>query len=92
MRFGFLVLILTFFPAGFLKTEAITEDDLRGHIAVLASDLFEGREPGTDGENKTVNYIASKWSEAGLQPAVHGMNPSFWWNANLLVPARYSPP
>ncbi|WP_229953675.1 M28 family peptidase [Parasphingorhabdus litoris] len=47
----------------------ILEDDLRGHIEILASDGFAGRKPGTIGENKTVHYIATEWRKAGLQPA-----------------------
>lgn len=48
---------------------AISEDDLRPHIAVLASDAFEGREPGTEGEAKTTAYISAEWQKAGLKPA-----------------------
>ena len=51
------------------KAEEISEEDLRGHIAVLASDAFGGRKPGTEGENKTVNYLATQWSKASVQPA-----------------------
>ena len=43
----------------------------REHIAALASDDFEGRKPGTAGEEKTVEYIRSKFAEAGLKPG-HG--------------------
>lgn len=50
--------------------EDITEANLREHIEILANDKFTGRKPGTEGENKTVNYIATKWSEAGVLPAV----------------------
>ena len=51
------------------RAEAIGEADLLKHIEILASDAFEGREPGTIGENKTVNYIATQWAQAGLRPA-----------------------
>ena len=44
----------------------ITEEQLRKHIEILASDAFEGRKPGTAGENRTVNYIATEWRKAGL--------------------------
>jgi len=43
----------------------------RGHIAALASDDFEGRKPGTAGEEKTVDYIRRQFAEAGLKPG-HG--------------------
>jgi Zn-dependent M28 family amino/carboxypeptidase len=43
----------------------------REHIAALASDDFEGRKPGTSGEEKTVEYIRRQFAEAGLKPG-HG--------------------
>lgn len=66
---------LPFFISGLLLSfsaahaEDITEQDLLGHIEILASDDFGGRMPGTEGENKTVNYIATEWKNAGLSPA-----------------------
>ena len=50
-------------------SKAVTEADLRAHIAILASDAFEGRKPGTEGEAKTVKYIAEQWARAGVKPA-----------------------
>lgn len=47
----------------------VSEADLRSHIEILASDAFEGRKPGTEGEAKTVKYIAEQWSKAGVKPA-----------------------
>lgn len=41
---------------------------LKEHIAVLASDEFEGREPASAGEELTVNYIKDQFIKAGLQP------------------------
>ncbi|MFC5411381.1 M28 family metallopeptidase [Larkinella bovis] len=38
------------------------------HIQVLASDAFEGRKPGTAGEEKTVQYLKTAFQKAGLQP------------------------
>ena len=35
---------------------------------VLSSDAFEGREPGTAGEEKTVAYLIEQFEAAGLQP------------------------
>ena len=52
-----------------LEARGIKESDIREHIAVLASDDFEGRAPGTAGEDKTINYIAEEWGSAGLSPA-----------------------
>lgn len=64
---GFAALLLLFPYSGHAKD--ITEADLRAHIEILASDDFGGRKPGTAGENKTVNYIATQWQKAGLHPA-----------------------
>lgn len=62
--------------------KGVTEADLRGHIEILASDEFEGRKPGTEGEAKTVQYIAKAWAKAGLQPAAADGS---WFDAVPLV-------
>ena len=41
---------------------------LHQHIAVLASDEFEGRAPATPGEEKTINYLQSKFEALGIDP------------------------
>ena len=38
------------------------------HIKVLASDAFEGRGPGTPGEERTVAYLTEEFRKAGLKP------------------------
>lgn len=48
--------------------ELITEAMLRRHIEVLASDEFEGRKAGTEGEQKTIAYIARQFEELGAVP------------------------
>jgi len=48
--------------------EAITPDGLLAHIKVLASDEFEGRAPGTKGEDLSVKYITDQFKKIGLQP------------------------
>ena len=47
---------------------AITAEDLLNHIKVLASDEFEGRAPGSHGEDLSVDYIRSQFKALGLQP------------------------
>lgn len=42
------------------------EAALTRHIAILAGDDFEGRQPGTEGEAKTLRYLAKEWQAAGL--------------------------
>lgn len=69
MRFSFPVAFLSLLLPAVVHAEDISEADLRGHIEILASDDFTGRKPGTLGENKTIEYIATEWQNAGLQPA-----------------------
>src|SRR5215471_18704141 len=46
----------------------ITKDGLMNHIKVLSSDEFEGRGPGTRGEDLSINYIADQFKKIGLAP------------------------
>ena len=56
-------------PAMALEAAAvITKERLLSHISVLASDEFEGRLPGTPGEDKTVAYIEQQFKALGLKP------------------------
>src|SRR6266550_1086393 len=48
--------------------EAITPDGLLAHIKVLSSDEFEGRAPGTKGEELSVKYITDQFKQVGLKP------------------------
>jgi Zn-dependent M28 family amino/carboxypeptidase len=52
-------------PAG---AAAITPAEILRHVRVLASDEFEGRGPGTVGEDKTVAYLIAELTRLGLQP------------------------
>lgn len=47
---------------------SITADDLAAHVRVLASDEFEGRFPGTRGEDLTTAYLEQQFREIGLEP------------------------
>src|SRR6266513_1692404 len=38
------------------------------HTKVLASDEYEGRAPGTRGEDRTVAYLEDQFKKMGLQP------------------------
>ena len=42
---------------------------LKRDTEILSSDAFEGREPGTPGEDKTVAYLADRMKAIGLKPA-----------------------
>ncbi len=46
----------------------ITADGLLQHIRVLASDEFEGRLPGSKGEELTVKYLTEQFRALGLEP------------------------
>jgi Zn-dependent M28 family amino/carboxypeptidase len=48
--------------------DAITAADLLKHIKVLASDEFEGRAPGSKGEELSVKYISDQFKALGLKP------------------------
>lgn len=48
--------------------QAIDADGLLGHIRVLSSDEFEGREPASPGEEKSVAYLVEQFKRLGLQP------------------------
>lgn len=54
---------------------AISVVNYTQEIKNLASDDFEGRKPGTQGENMTVSYMKEQFQAAGLQPG----NPDGTW-------------
>src|SRR5437899_4923369 len=66
--------------AGRAESKSITSDqvtqalrnlsatDLLNHIKVLSSDEFEGRAPGTPGEERSVNYLVNQLKQLGLAP------------------------
>jgi Zn-dependent M28 family amino/carboxypeptidase len=47
---------------------SITSEELMRHISRLGSDEFEGRAPGTQGEETTVNYLERILKKAELAP------------------------
>ncbi|WP_428027322.1 M28 family metallopeptidase [Altererythrobacter sp.] len=50
----------------------ISEQTMKEVVKELASDAFEGRMPGSAGEEKTVAYLTKRFEEAGLQPGNNG--------------------
>ncbi len=48
--------------------DSFASDDLMRHIKVLASDEFEGRAPGSKGEDLTVKYLTEQFQRIGLKP------------------------
>lgn len=59
---------------------------LMQHIKVLASDEFQGREPGTDGEGMTLRYLARQWFDIGLESGTN--DPGHDWFAPVRLVAR----
>ena len=57
-------------PPELLKpaAQSIQSDDLLRHIRTLSSDEFEGRAPGTRGEDLTVRYLVDQFQKLGLKP------------------------
>ena len=47
---------------------AITADGIMEHTKVLSSDEYEGRGPGTKGEELTVKYLTEQFQKLGLKP------------------------
>src|SRR6266705_7162712 len=48
--------------------DIITPDGLLAHIKMLASDEFEGRAPGSKGEELSIKYISDQFKQIGLSP------------------------
>ncbi len=53
----------------------ISGDRLLQDITMLASDSFQGRRPGTIGEERTMAYLSTQFQAAGLEPG----NPDGTW-------------
>lgn len=47
----------------------ITEEELKAHLYVYASDEYEGRETGTPGQKKAVDYIKAAYEKLGIPAA-----------------------
>lgn len=59
------------------KERKVLIDQLRAHITELASDDYDGREPGTDGESKTLRYLGKQWFDIGLESGTN--DPGHAW-------------
>ncbi|MCR5870296.1 M28 family metallopeptidase [Sphingomonas sp. J344] len=51
---------------------AMPMDLMKAATQTLSSDEFEGRAPGTPGEEKTLAYLVDQFQKAGLQPGNNG--------------------
>ena len=59
--------------------ESITSENLLNHVKILASDAYEGRGPGSRGEELTVQYLIQQFQRIGLQPG----NPNGTWTQEV---------
>lgn len=66
----------------------ITAGDFGEMVRVLASDEFEGRAPGTAGEDKTVEYIKAQFERIGLQP---GGDNNSWYQTVPMIETTADP-
>lgn len=48
--------------------QTVAPQQLEQSVSVLASDLFEGRAPGTVGEERTIGYLVGRFQALGLEP------------------------
>ncbi|MET4074381.1 M28 family peptidase [Hymenobacter sp. UYCo722] len=56
--------------------DQVTAERLRTHLAVLASDEYEGRETGQKGQHMAADYVAKQFKTAGLTgPVTTGTDP-----------------
>ncbi|GAA0676532.1 Zn-dependent M28 family amino/carboxypeptidase [Sphingomonas insulae] len=53
-------------------TPAISVDTMKAVTKTLSSDAFEGRAPGSAGEEKTLAYLQQQFAKAGLKPGNKG--------------------
>ncbi len=58
----------------------ITAQDMRSKLSVLASDDFQGRETGTEGQKKAAEFLAKFYTDLGLTGPVNG---SYYQKFNL---------
>lgn len=47
-------------------------DNYREHLRVLSTDEFEGRAPGTRGEELTIDYVTAEFERLGVEPVNDG--------------------
>ncbi len=55
-------------PGGRAAKPTIDAAVWEAHVARLASDEFEGRKPGTQGERQTLDYLQAQFRQLGLEP------------------------
>ena len=51
-----------------LAAQTTDPQRLEQSVRTLASDLFQGRAPGTIGEERTIGYLVARFEQLGLEP------------------------
>ena len=69
-------------------SEPIDPAKLSETIKVMASEAFEGRNPGTAGETKTIAYLTKRFKDLGLEP---GGEKGGWTQRVPLIRFQVSP-
>ncbi|MDT8369981.1 MAG: M28 family metallopeptidase [Longimicrobiales bacterium] len=87
LTFLLLVATVSACESGVGGAASITEADLERHITTLASDEFGGRGPSSPGGDRTVEYLAGRFEEMGLQPG----NGDSWFQEVPLVDITADP-
>lgn len=68
-HYSFFVLAALYGLSGGAQAAQVDAERISEIVKVLASDEFEGRAPGTVGEEKTVPYLVGRFKALGLQPS-----------------------
>ncbi|MGZ8319258.1 MAG: peptidase M20, partial [Telluria sp.] len=80
------LLLTLLFASVAAKADTAPEFDpqrLSKHVKVLSSDAFEGREPSTAGEKKTVAYLIEQFKAAGVKPGGELVNGKRSWTQDV---------
>jgi hypothetical protein len=85
-----LAALVAFTPASAAPRRDRAAEELKAqllaHVTELSSDAYEGREPGTEGEAKTLRYLGQQWFDIGLQSGTN--DPGHAWFAPVTIIAR----
>lgn len=82
IKYCFIALLL--FGSGLVAyTQEVDREILINDIKTLSSIEFAGRQPGTDGHKKALNYITFRFSELGLRAFRPDYTHVFLLNGNL---------
>ncbi|WP_374527237.1 M28 family peptidase [Novosphingobium sp.] len=73
-------------PSRAEQANAELKGQLLAHITELASDAYEGREPGTNGEAMTLRYLGKQWFDIGLESGTN--DPGNPWFAPVTIVGR----